>query len=155
MKVYSVEHKYDNGESYEDYREYTDVKLFSTYERANTFFWERVISDYKGKYLMHEWELDTNEKKLLDESEYIACKPYDPFDDYYEDDDYQECEDNYQQVDKETIEDYLWSMPIFEEQIAEEEWLKHKGENYEVLHQIEEDQLEDALAELEEMAKSL
>jgi len=160
MIIYAVVHNYDNGESYEDYREYKDVYLFETYEKANTFFWDKVTSDYQGKYSLYDWELDTQKQNLLDESEWITCTPcyYDYYNqnDYEEDEDYQEPNDEFQpQLDKEAIEDYLYTLPNIQEQIVEEEWLKHKGENYEILHQIEEDKLEDELKASEEAFKLL
>ena len=38
MKIYIVSHYWDNGESYEDYRDYEDLFHFSTLKKATTFF---------------------------------------------------------------------------------------------------------------------
>ena len=76
MKIYVVSHYYDNGEDYEDYREYKEHKLYSTLQIASEYFWASVVGDYEGKYVLTEWELDTQAKKTLEESAWIECKPY-------------------------------------------------------------------------------
>lgn len=76
MKIYVVSHYFDNGESYEDYREYEEHKLYSTLQIASEYFWASVAGDYEGKYVLTEWELDTQEKKTLEESTWITCRPY-------------------------------------------------------------------------------
>lgn len=73
MKIYVVTHFYDNGESYEDYREYIEYAMFSTEAKAYAFYCEKILSDYEGRYSVFEWELDTQEKTLLEESPWVKC----------------------------------------------------------------------------------
>jgi hypothetical protein len=119
MKIYVVSHYYDNGESYEDFRDFEDFLYYSTLEIATRVFWENTCGDYEGKYSLREITLDTQESKLLDESEWVKCNSM--IDDYYEslyEDDYprdeywEECEEARQ-----------------EEEIVNS-WLTHKGELY-------------------------
>lgn len=83
MKVYAIIHNSDNGLSYEDYREYTDIKLYSSLDEASKIYKEKVSNKYEGNFELIEWEIDTNNKTTLEESPYIDCTPYDP----YEEDD--------------------------------------------------------------------
>ena len=76
MKIYVVSHYYDNGESYEDCRVYKEYKLYSTLQIASEYFWASVTGDYEGKFILTEIELDTQEKKVLEESVWLECKPY-------------------------------------------------------------------------------
>lgn len=119
MKIYVVIHFYDNGESYEDFRDYEDVYYYSSLEIATRVFWENICGYYEGKYSLREITLDTQESKLLDESEWVKCNSM--IDDYYEslyEDDYprdeywEECEEARQ-----------------EEELIES-WLTHKNEMY-------------------------
>lgn len=156
MKVYAVTYYWDNGESYEDYDHYQETKLFSTYEKANTFYWDRVTSDYEGYYTFFEWELDTNEQTPLDESPHISCTPqrYRVEPDYYEVDDEQFMPgEDYDPVA--TMYAYAELELYKEEWEAEMEWLEHKGEQYEILESIEQDRLEDELKESEAVWESL
>lgn len=83
MKVYAIIYNSDNGLSYEDYREYTDIKLYSSLDEASKIYKEKVSNKYEGNFELIEWEIDTNNKTTLEESPYIDCTPYDP----YEEDD--------------------------------------------------------------------
>ena len=76
MKIYVVTHFYDNGESYEDYREYIEYAMFSTEGKAYAFYCEKILSDYEGRYSIFEWELDTQAKTLLEESPWVKCTSY-------------------------------------------------------------------------------
>lgn len=76
MKIYVVTHFYDNGESYEDYREYTDYFMFSTEAKAYAFYCEKILSDYEGRYSMYEKELDTQKQTLLEVSPWVKCTSY-------------------------------------------------------------------------------
>jgi len=139
MKIYAVLHYYDNGLSFEDYREYTDTYLFETRKAANDYFWTKVTDDYEGKYELYEWELDTQNKVLIEDSIWITCTP---IDDIYSsidfDDCYQEAED-YFTIEQETIKDYLYTNPDdIDESTAEIEWLTHEGENYKLFKEMEE-----------------
>lgn len=156
MKVYAVTHYWNNGESYEDYDHYEETRLFSTYEKANTFYWDKVTSDYEGYYSFYEWGLDTNEQTPLDESPHIACTPYrcgvEP--DYCEVDDEQFMpEEDYDLVAANYVCAEYGS--IQEELQAEAEWMEHKGEQYEILESIEQDRLEDELKESDAVWASL
>lgn len=82
MKIYVVTHFYDNGESYEDYREYIEYTMFSTEGKAYAFYCEKILSDYEGRYSIFEWELDTQEKTLLEESPWVKCSPMYSCDDW-------------------------------------------------------------------------
>lgn len=119
MKIYIVSHYYDNGESYEDFRDFEDFLYYSTLEQAIRVYWENTCGDYEGKYSLREITLDTQESKLLDESEWVKCNSM--IDDYYDslyEDDYprdeywEECEE-----------------ARHEEEIVNS-WLTHKGELY-------------------------
>lgn len=83
MKVYAIIYNSDNGLSYEDYREYTDIKLYSSLDEASKIYKEKVSNKYEGNFELIEWEIDTNNKTTLEESPYIDCTPYNP----YEEDD--------------------------------------------------------------------
>lgn len=73
MKIYIVTHFYDNGESYEDYREYEYYYMFSTDAKAYAFYCEQILSDYEGRYSLIEWELDTQKRVLIEESPWVNC----------------------------------------------------------------------------------
>ena len=158
MKIYVVTHFYDNGESYEDYREYTDYFMFSTEAKAYGFYCDKILSDYEGRYSMYEKELDTQEQTLLEQSPWIKCTPsyaYEPSPEDYHDyepnpwehyDDYVSYDDEYTMAECESIQDELK---------AEEEWLTTKREQGEILDEIEEDRLNDELAESERVWESL
>lgn len=146
MKIYVVIHSYDNGESYEDYREYKDYMMFSTYQKASYYFWNHVVDDYMGKFTLIEWELDTQERKTLEESVYIKCiSCWDTISPDYSEEDYY-CNEPGESYD-------LWDCAKYEsiqEELKDEyEWLTHKGENYEIFKQLERDKEEDLLKELE------
>lgn len=73
MKIWIVEHHYDNGESYEDYREYIDYTVFSTYDKAMGFYCSKIIPYYEGKYILKSIEADTQRWSKLEESPYVKC----------------------------------------------------------------------------------
>lgn len=79
MKIYAIIHNSDNGLDYEDYREYIDVKLYSSLDEASKIYQAKISNDYEGSFELIEWEVDTNNKKTLKESQYVNCKPYDPY----------------------------------------------------------------------------
>ncbi len=149
MKIYVVSHYYDNGESYEDYREYEEHKLYSTLQIASEYFWASVVDDYEGKYVLTEWELDTQEKKTLEESAWIKCKPY--YNDEWQGDYEPEYDDewhNYSPNPSESYKEYWrWedSSPDWNDDISEEEdkaWYEYvttPGTNYQEWKECEEE----------------
>lgn len=150
MKIYTVNHYYDNGESYEDYREYEDILYYSSFENASKVFWEKVTNDYEGIFRLKEVTLDTQETKVLEESVWIDCKnswdyPSEPdyignYDDYYYDDfDYDRDYDN---AVWQTLEDEICAI---------DEWLTHEGENYKIFEEINAVRLANLLKDLEEL----
>lgn len=96
MKVFAVKHSWDNGLSYEDYRAYESYKLFSTQQKAESYYYLHVVEKYEGKYTLIEWQLDTQEQIVLDECPYVQCTSECSYD--YEDHDPYE-EDLYSQED--------------------------------------------------------
>ena len=150
MKVYYVTHFYDNGESYEDYRSYQDTYLFSSFKKANSTFWDYVTSDYEGKYVLGEWELDTQNMKELETSVYLPCRPHWSYEDepYYPD--YYDpdlcIEDS-----GENMEYLVYEDEVEEPSQEEEEWLTHKGENYKIFKEIEDDRLLKLLNQLNDL----
>ena len=151
MKVYYITHYYDNGESYEDYREYEDTQLYSDINNANSIYWAKVVSDYNGKYIFGEWEIDSQNKTILEESVYIKCKScYEDVD--YENVDYEDYYPDYNDsemyIDCFSSEKYITEEE--ENEISEEEeWLTHKGENYKLFQEIEINHLLKLLKELD------
>ena len=156
MYIYVVKHLYDNGESYEDYREYEDYEMFSTYSRANQVYWIKVSDPdgYEGKFQLIEWELDTQDQQVLEESPWLTCTPS-----YWVDPDY-ECEpdedswfeDNYywngapkypeaniqmawELVDWESEHD----IPIMAEKQLIQEYLTSEGANYKAFKKVDEE----------------
>ena len=151
MEIYIVSHYYDNGESYEDFREYEDLLYYSSFKNASKVFWEKVTSDYHGIIKLKEVTLDTQEITILEESAWIACTSSWEYccDEYYFD-----CEEYYHEFG-ETIEE-AWEIKKLEDmQEADEEWeiidewLNHKGENYEIFEEINASRLEYWLKQLE------
>ena len=158
MKIYVVTHFYDNGESYEDYREYTDYFMFSTEEKAYAFYCDMILSDYEGRYSMYEKELDTQKQTLLEVSPWVKCssmyqyEPYEPCFEDYEPDPWEQYADAVDYVDDYTMAEYE---SIQDELKAEDEWLTTKREQGEILDEIEEDRLNDELEESERVWESL
>ena len=143
MKIYVVSHYYDNGESYEDYREYEDHSYYSTFELANTLYWDKVTSDYEGKYVLKSVVLDTQETTILEESEYLKC--HSCWDDYYNqenpepDCDYcPECPED---------EDIPYTPYDSEEDALVEEYLHSEGTNLKIIKEID--------AEIEERKQAI
>lgn len=153
MKIYTVNHYYNNGESYEDYREYEDILYYSTLDKAWSVFWEKVTSDYEGIFYLKELTLDTQKTKVLEGSVWIDCKsswdyPSEPdyignYDDYYYGDyDYNDYYiDPYEEL----------QMRELEEMEDIENWLTHEGENYKIFEEINAIRLENLLKDLEEL----
>lgn len=153
MKIYTVNHYYNNGESYEDYREYEDILYYSTLDKAWRVFWEKVTSDYEGIFYLKELTLDTQEVITLEESVWIDCKsswdyPSEPdymdnYDDcYYGDYDYNDYYINpYEELQ-------MWEL---EEMEDIENWLTHEGENYKIFEEINAVRLANLLKDLEEL----
>lgn len=121
MIIYIVSHYYDNGESYEDYRDFEDHSYYSTFELANTLYWDKVTSDYEGKYVLKSVVLDTQETNILEESVYLTCHSQwwdaynqenpEPDDDYCPEypDDGDVPYTSYDSEEDELVEDYLHS----------------------------------------------
>lgn len=82
MKVYAIIRNWDNGLSYEDYEKYTATDLYSNLEEALNIYKTKTSDKYEGSVTLIEWEIDTNNKKTLQETEYIPCTPYDPWEEY-------------------------------------------------------------------------
>lgn len=155
MKIYVVTHFYDNGESYEDYREYTDYFMFSTEAKAYNFYCEKILSDYEGKYSIIEWALDTQEKVLLEESPWIECSSLNSYEDWQGDyepeyDQLEPCYDQYgyyfnPRDPEKRSHDALWALEMlereeyYEELSLENEWLTHEGTNYQEWEEVNEE----------------
>lgn len=150
MKIYTVNHYYDNGESYEDYKEYEDILYYSTLDKAWSIFWEKVTSDYEGIIKLKELTLDTQEVITLEESVWIDCKSSC---DYPSELDYIGNYDDYYYDDFDYNRDYdddLWE--TYEEEICTiDEWLTHEGENYKIFEEINAIRLANLLKDLEEL----
>lgn len=88
MNIYVVSHYYDNGESYEDYREYETHEYYSTLELASSKFQQETCEDYEGQYELSKVELDTQETECIEKTDYHRC--HSMLDDYFSDnpDDY-------------------------------------------------------------------
>lgn len=154
MKIYTVNHYYNNGESYEDYREYEDILYYSTLDKAWSVFWAKVTSDYEGIFYLKELTLDTQETITLEESAWVNCKsswdyPLEDYvgnyDDYYYDDYYYDNFDydrDYDNAIWETYEDEICAI---------DEWLTHEGENYKIFEEINAIRLANLLKDLEEL----
>ncbi len=145
MKIYVVTHFYDNGESYEDYRGYEEHKLYSTYQLGLRAFYDSVESDYEGKFTLTEWELDTQERYLLEESAWVECKPYyneewqgDYEPEYNPEDYYPDPMDSYKEY-------WRWEDETSHDDISKEEdkaWLEYvitPGTNYHEWEECEEE----------------
>lgn len=149
MKIYIVSHYYNNGESYEDYRDYEDILYYSSVKNASKVFWEKVTSDYEGIIRLKELTLDTQETITLEESVWIDCKSswdsqepdyMDNYDDFYYDNfDYDR---DYNNAMWETLEDEI---------CATDEWLTHEGENYKIFEEINAIRLANLLKDLEKL----
>lgn len=81
MKIYAVIHYYDNGLVYEDNRDYVNTDLYSDLNEASKIYQSKTSGEYEGAYELVEWEIDTNNKKTLQETGYNPCTPDDPWDD--------------------------------------------------------------------------
>lgn len=139
MKIYVVSHYYDNGESYEDYREYQSHSYYSTFELASTFFWDKVTSDYEGKYVLKSVVLDTQETNILEESAFLTC--HSQWDDYYNqenpepDDDYcPEYPDDYPDDG-----DVSYTPYDSEEDELVEDYLHSEGTNFKTFKEIDDE----------------
>jgi hypothetical protein len=150
MKIYIVSHYYDNGEPYEDYREYEDLLYYSTLEKAWDVFWEKVTSNYEGIIKLKELTLDTQEITILEESAWIDCKSNW---DYLSEPDYMDNYDDYYYDDYNYGDDYnnaIWET-LEEESCAIDEWLTHEGENYKIFEEINAIRLANLLKDLEKL----
>ena len=149
MRIYVVSHYYDNGESYEDYRDYEEHKLYSTLQIASEHFWASVVGDYEGKYVLTEWELDTQEKEILEESAWVECKRW--YSDEWQGDYEPEYDDEWHDCSPDPSESYkeYWkwedSLPDWNDDISEEEdraWREYvttPGTNYREWKECEEE----------------
>lgn len=147
MKIYVVTHFYDNGESYEDYREYEDHYYYSTFELASALFWEKAASDYEGQYVLSSVELDTQETECLEKTPYLPCSSQ--WDKYYAQVNPEPDYEDYDYTPDPTesyIEYWRWEdlcCPTIEEDIPEEEdkaWLEYMttpGTNYQEWEECE------------------
>lgn len=77
MDIFILKHTYDNGLSYEDYRQYEDNLYYSTLELAENQYFSTIGKNFTGKYSVIQLTLDTNESKIIHETEYITCNFYD------------------------------------------------------------------------------
>ena len=153
MKIWIVEHHYDNGESYEDYREYMDYTVFSTYDKAMDFYCSKIIPDYEGKYILKEIEANTQRWSKLEESPYVKCSSaWDSIYDPMAEEEARKCEEidriesdrnqlqgmTYYPTDywEEEYDSQQEPLSYCEEMRAEDDWLHHKGENYQVFEEI-------------------
>lgn len=146
MKIYVVTHFYDNGESYEDYREYTDYFMFSTEAKAYTFYCEKILSDYEGRYSMYEKELDTQKQTLLEVSPWVECSSLNSCEDWqgeYEPE--YDPEDFYPNPMESYREYWRWDDETSYDDISEEEykvWLEYvttPGTNYQEWEEVNEE----------------
>ena len=154
MKIYIVSHYYDNGESYEDYREYEDHLYFSTFKKASSSFWKKVTDDYEGKFILETVELDTQEREILEESPWIKCTSY--YDEEWQGEhepEYDQLEPCYDQYGyyfdprdpEKRSHNALWALEMFEreeyyeELSLESEWLSHEGTNYQEWEEVNEE----------------
>ena len=142
MKIYVLTHYWDNGESYDDYREYESSSYYSTLELAAKAYWDET-RDYKGSFTLFSVELDTQKKAILTKSENVPC-PSAMQSLWWEQEYSQESSDDIYGIDYSYMCDdlYYWRYPACEEEDEEaltEEWLTHKGENYAVFKALEDD----------------
>lgn len=151
MKIYTINHYWNNGESYEDYREYENILYYSTLDKAYNIFWEKVTSDYEGIIKLKEITLDTQEIITLEESAWINCTSiWDSYEDNYigdynytyEDDYYDTYSQYYNNAEMEVLE---------EESYAIDEWLTHEGENFKIFEEINAIRLTNILKDLENL----
>lgn len=174
MRIWIVKHHQDNGEHYEDHYEWDNYWYFSTWEKAFAFYCDHIIDDYKGEFSIIEKTLDTQEETVSEGS------PWGGYTDIYPSNDedcqrheeycnwcaeHNEIESDRRQLQGETLyPTYLWnaeydsqqeSTSYSEELAAENEWLKHEGEQYEILESIEQDRLEDELKEMDAVWETL
>lgn len=146
MKIYVVTHFYDNGESYEDYREYTDYFMFSTEAKAYAFYCEKILSDYEGRYSMYEKELDTQKQTLLEVSPWVACSSINQYEPCFEDYESEyDPEDFYPNPMESYREYWRWDDETSYDDISEEEykaWLEYvtaPGTNYQEWEEVNEE----------------
>lgn len=79
MKVYAIIHYYDNGLAYQDCRDYVTTNLYSDLTKASEIYKSKTSGKYVGAFELVEWEIDTNNKKTLQDTGYMICAPDDPF----------------------------------------------------------------------------
>ena len=146
MKIYVVTHFYDNGESYEDYREYIEYTMFSTEGKAYAFYCEKILSDYEGRYSIFEWKLDTQERALLEESPWVKCSPMYSCDDWQGDYEPEYDPEDYYPDPMDSYKEYWrWEDEASYEDISEEEdraWFEYvttPGTNYQTFKEIEDE----------------
>jgi hypothetical protein len=150
MKIYVVSHYYNNGESYEDYREYENHEFYSTLKKAIKAFWDHVTVDYEGKFVLSVKTLDTQEGQKLEESAWVNCTPYYPDEEWQGDPDYDDYNCEYTGPDPlASIEEYWeWERECGchpEDNISEEEdkaWFEYvttPGTNYREWEEVNED----------------
>lgn len=85
-KIWIVKHCEDNGESYEDHCYWENSWMFSSWNKAYTFYCERVLSEYTGEYKLIVADLDTG-KELDESSEVLDTSPWGGYTNYYYEDD--------------------------------------------------------------------
>lgn len=149
MKIYVLTHYWDNGEKYEDYREYESSSYYSTLKLVAEAYWNET-RDYEGSFTLFSVELDTQKKVTLIESEWVPCTSSMQL--LWEQEHSQKSSDDPYGIDYDYNCDFLyyWRYPgCLEEKETEDfvvnEWLTHKGENYAVFKSLEEDKDFDAL----------
>lgn len=146
-KIYMVAHYYVGGEISDFCEEFEDRKYYSTFENASSAFWEAVYNDYEGRFTLTEIVLDSNESTLLEESAYISCSSKYVCD-------YEEDYEDYEMFSDDTCDDEEYTYyntcdeeELYYEEEAIDEWLTHKGYNYEIFEEIENDRLAALLEE--------
>lgn len=155
MDIYIVSHYYNNGESYEDYREGETHEFYSSFEKASKAFWNYVCDNYEGKFVLIRKTLDTQEAECLEESVWIKCSPW-----YCQEEWQGEYEPEYDQLEpcydqygyyfnprdpEKRSHDALWALEMlereeyYEELSLENEWLTHEGTNYQEWEEVNEE----------------
>ena len=152
-KIYIVNHHEEDGADYEHTSWDTDY-YFSTWENAYAFLCNQIMDEYKGSYMLSVVHLDTQEKTVLEKSPWggYTC-PED--DDWEPEPDYDNCsyDDPYDPHSDVYHAFYYLEYEEACEQEVEDEWMNTPHEQYEPLHEIEEDRinamsLEELLTEL-------
>lgn len=79
MKIYAVIHYYDDDAIYKFTKKCATTNLYSNLSEASKIYQAKTSGKYEGAFELVEWELNTNYKKTLQETDYK-----DPWDDEWE-----------------------------------------------------------------------